>query len=344
MEMFLKLFKENQKTVIGLFTGLALISVIKRYFNGPVAKPKSLSGKVVIITGASDGIGVPTAKSLLENDATVIFACRNPKKTKIVIDKFEERLKQNAFFIQIDLSDFSTIKNFVETFKKKFSKVDILINNAGAIFNDYSLSKDEIENTFQVNTFSPMLLTQELLPLMSDNSRIINVSSRAHTRVRFDKTVMKLWEEQENTNYFKNIYKPWTVYGYSKLGNIFFTKYLYDYCFKKGINIRTACLHPGVIPTELARDLKYLSLFAYLIFPIFWLLTKSSYYGSQTTLHLCYCPDNEFINAGYYQDCKIGLISEKSGGNDKESTESFINWSRKVINSKSNKVGLEFNI
>lgn len=112
-----------------------MIYIVKKIFNRPKnwLKP-SVEGKIIIFTGASDGIGKEAALQLFRDGATVIFACRNKEKTLTAINQLkEEKLKENAIFIEINLSSFVSIKKFVKEFKQKFRKLDILINNAAII-------------------------------------------------------------------------------------------------------------------------------------------------------------------------------------------------------------------
>ena len=97
--------------------------LIKKWANGPLNPiKKDLKGKLIIITGSSDGIGLETAKDLLKSNATVIFACRNKNKTETIINSFPENLKKNAIFLQLDLERFKSIENFVKEIKTKYPK------------------------------------------------------------------------------------------------------------------------------------------------------------------------------------------------------------------------------
>ncbi|MFN9939287.1 MAG: hypothetical protein ACK56I_07415, partial [bacterium] len=106
----------------------------------------------------------------------------------------------------------------------------------------------------------------------------------------------------EEPSLFEKDYSAFRQYGISKIGNIYFTQYLYEYINTKKLNIKTASLHPGVIHTELGRDFKsiFIQVAFTMIYPLFWLFTKTRYYGAQTTLHLCFINDDEFVNGGYY--------------------------------------------
>src|SRR5690606_9676839 len=89
--------------------------------------------------------------------------------------------RKRACFIKLDLEDLSSIKTFTEEFKTKFNKLDILINNAGGVYRNFILTKNNIEATLQINTISPMLLTQGLLDILHNSKgRIINIASRSY--------------------------------------------------------------------------------------------------------------------------------------------------------------------
>eukprot|EP00340_Litonotus_pictus_P011343 CAMPEP_0170535852 /NCGR_PEP_ID=MMETSP0209-20121228/101829_1 /TAXON_ID=665100 ORGANISM="Litonotus pictus, Strain P1" /NCGR_SAMPLE_ID=MMETSP0209 /ASSEMBLY_ACC=CAM_ASM_000301 /LENGTH=343 /DNA_ID=CAMNT_0010837159 /DNA_START=97 /DNA_END=1129 /DNA_ORIENTATION=- len=122
-----------------------------------------MEGKIVIITGSSAGIGKENAFELLKNGATIIFACRDEKKTMKVIEKTKEipqgQYKTSAFersiFMKLELTSFESVKNFAKELKAKFNKVDILLNNAGYVTMNYNLTKDNLEAMIQTTT-TPM--------------------------------------------------------------------------------------------------------------------------------------------------------------------------------------------
>ena len=107
----------------------------KFYFSGGVCKSKNrLDGKVVIITGANTGIGYETALDLVKRGARVILACRDLKKAETAADKIRlETDSKNVFVEQLDLSSFESIRDFTRRFKANFTRLDILINNAGKL-------------------------------------------------------------------------------------------------------------------------------------------------------------------------------------------------------------------
>jgi len=206
-----------------------------------------------------------------------------------------------------------------------------LINNAGVISEKFKLTDDLIEQTLQTNYFSPLVLTILMLELMNKEGRIIHVSSKAHTQFK-----SLNFQELENDLEFKNIsdkYEILKMYAYSKLGNTMFNRHLALYL--QNSNVKTVALHPGVVRTNIAHDIKnlFLKLFYYLlIFPCSLILFKSSFMGAQTTLHLVYMDFDKIENGGYYSDCNLSKVSPFAS---QDSTMfGFMKYSRIVLNQK----------
>lgn len=339
--------KEN-KTFAYASVGLLLLGALKSYFSGPTFKnKKKLNGKIIIVTGASDGIGKVTAEDLLKSGATVIFACRSEKKTKEVISELDKKLQENAIYMNLDLSSYDSVLNFTKEFKSKYDKLDILINNAGGVFPTFSLTNDQSETTFQVNTFSPIILTQELLSsLHKANGKVINVASKSHSRISFDKSIIENWLKPE-WNYNKSdSFKFYMQYAYSKLGNVYFNQYLHEYIKQESLNIDTYSLHPGVIRTEIARDsaIWYFRLALYLVYPFFWFVTKSVMKGAQTTLYLAYEDKSKLKSGEYYRDCTLYSAAPHASWNQTPTRDLYMEFCRKMIN-RSEKIhfGLKVN-
>lgn len=145
-----------------------------------------LTGKTIIITGASAGIGKETAKELAMYNAKIIFACRNKEKTHEVMQEIQRSSEKrlDLHFMKLELSDYSCVRNFVKDFVDKFEKVDILINNAGTFRMNAEFNSDHHELVMASNHLGPFLLTELLIKHMTSQSRIINVSSDAHEYVR----------------------------------------------------------------------------------------------------------------------------------------------------------------
>lgn len=320
----IEIFKSPQFIVGSIIS----LTAIKLYFSGGTANNRhDMKERVVIVTGSSDGIGKETAKQLLEDGAIVIYANRDKNKTMNIINQLPEKEKKHAHFIKLDLSSFKSVINFVDNFKKEFGTLDILVNNAGSINYTYQLTEDNIEKTIQINTLSPILLTDKLIPLLKQsNGRIINVASSNHTYWTKD---AKYYKELDlnNFDFNKKDYSALTQYNFSKIGNVYYTNHLAGKLNSFGI--KTASLHPGVINTNIANFVPFFHYIKFIIYPFTWLFFKTPRQGAQTTLYLCYLKDEEFKNGGYYSDCK--LSSSSKTGLNVESRDAYLKVSKDLI-------------
>lgn len=203
------------------------------------------SGKIVIVTGSSSGIGFEAARVLAAKNAKVILAVRNISKGENAKSKIlAENPNAEVMVMKLDLADLSSVKDFVQEFKQKFNRLDILINNAGVMIPPYSKTKDGFELQMGTNHFGHFALTLKLLAVIKNtsNSRIVNVSSNAHKygNINFD-----------DLNWEKRKYSAWKAYGDSKIANLYFTKELARKINGDGLKVTAA--HPGWTATELQR-------------------------------------------------------------------------------------------
>ena len=288
---------------------LFVLWLVRRFFNGPsYTVSKDMKGKLIIITGASNGIGKEAAFDLLRKSAKVIFACRDEKKTMNVINEIQNvDMKSRAKFMKIDLNDFDSIKSFVKEFDELYPnrKIDILVNNAGLIKHNFEKTKNNIETTLQANLIGSVLLSTLLIDKMEKNSRIINVSSIAHKSpiVDFD-----FIENDMNFDRLQQSYNHWSAYCLSKLGQIYYTRNFMNYCKANNLNVKNVCLHPGVVNTSLFDGYNSnfcICIIYYIILPIFWYFTKTPSMGAQTTLQLCYESYENLNDGGYYANCSL---------------------------------------
>ena len=285
--------------------------LIKKWANGPLNPiKKDLTGKIIIVTGSSDGIGLETAKDLLKSNATVIFACRNKNKTEGIINSFPENLKKNSIFIQLDLESFKSIENFVKEIKEKYSKIDILINNAGlSSWGNIYKTEDGYMNVYQVNYLGNVLLTLLLLDHFNEKeSKIISVSSMAYKGSQLDYGDSKYLNDYNlMLKHFSQMTNKQVFYADTKLLVIYFTQYLANLAEEKYPYLKIVCLHPGVIFTKmfLIDSLLY-KIFFYIIFKnIFYLFTKDIIHGAQTTLFLTYSDNKDLVNGAYYNTLSV---------------------------------------
>ncbi len=198
--------------------------------------------KSVLITGATDGIGLETAKALLSKGFNVIVHGRNAERVEAARNKIFAELGEspNLQTVTGDLSSFESVAELALQIKENFDSIDVLLNNAGVFSHRLILTEDGFELTFQVNHLSHFLLSLLLLEKIPHGTgRIINVSSMAHSSVPIDFAFVK----------GETPYNPYDAYAYSKLGNILFTFRLARELKEKGITVNA--LHPGVIATKL---------------------------------------------------------------------------------------------
>ncbi len=180
-----------------------------------------MEGKIILITGSTDGIGKVTAKALAKQGHTVIVHGRNKQKAETVCEEIKfETGNSNIDFIIADLLVLSDVKRMADAFKERYDRLDVLINNAGAMFGkDRETTKDGFEKTMALNVLAPFLLTQLLLDVLvkSPAARIINISSAAHAMTG----VLDMSDIQLVNNYSFG-----KAYGQSKLFLIWLTQHL----------------------------------------------------------------------------------------------------------------------
>ena len=205
------------------------------------------TGKIIIVTGASSGIGFEAAKALSNKHAEVIIAVRNPEKGESAIRKITGQNNiADVKVMQLDLADLKSVKTFADNFKNKYSSLSILINNAGVMIPPYSKTADGFELQMGTNHFGHFALTGQLFSLLKSTkgARIVNVSSGLHKsgRINFD-----------DLNWEKRKYDPMKAYSDSKLANIYFTDELDRKIRQNNLHIIAASVHPGVASTDLGR-------------------------------------------------------------------------------------------
>ncbi len=199
-------------------------------------------GKICLVTGATDGIGKVTARVLAERGATVVGVGRDPAKIEATLAEVGHT-PGSLEFLTADLSSQAQIRALAAEFKRKYDRLHVLVNNAGALFSSYRESVDGIELTFALNHLAYFLLTQLLLDTITASApaRIINVASDAHegSVINFDDL------------YYRRQYSGWTAYGASKLANILFTYELARRLGGTGVTVNA--VHPGFVDSNFQR-------------------------------------------------------------------------------------------
>ncbi len=203
--------------------------------------------KVVIVTGGGSGIGLETAMVLSDKNAIVIIAVRNLEKGEAALSKTKRHHPDTGIRImELDLADLSSVKKFTDEFKQAYSRLDLLINNAGVMIPPYQKTTDGFELQMGTNHLGHFALTCRLIDLIKNTpeSRIVNVSSLAHKtgNINFD-----------DLNWKKRKYKKWSAYGDSKIANLYFTFALQRRLEKENSHVIVVAAHPGWTSTKLQR-------------------------------------------------------------------------------------------
>lgn len=244
-----------------------------------------LSGKNVIVTGASSGIGAEAVKIFAKVGANVFAFGRDVDKTQKVIDEIIKEYSdasERLSVIECDLSNLDSVRKAAQAFQSLNIPLHILLNNAGVMaIPERAETSDGFEMQFGTNHIGHFLLTNELLSSLKVGapSRVVNVSSKAHFRNGIN------WDDLM----FHNSYGDWKVYGQSKTANILHAIGLQSRYEKDGIT--SVSLHPGVIHTELWRHSakKYPN-------------DKTIPEGTSTSIYCCVAPDIK--GGGYYNNCQ----------------------------------------
>jgi NAD(P)-dependent dehydrogenase (short-subunit alcohol dehydrogenase family) len=240
-----------------------------------------MDGKLVLITGATNGIGKVAALELAKKGATVVIVGRNPAKTSATVAELKDQSRNpNIEMIVADLSSMAEVRKVADAFKAKHSRLDVLINNAGAVFSRRKKTVDGYEMTFALNHLSYFLLTNLLLDVLkaSAPARIVNVASEAHkmgAHLDFDDL------------HSKKSYglMGFQAYATSKLQNILFT---YELARRlTGTGVTAHAMHPGSVATGFAHNTPGFISLMYRIVDLFALTPEQ---GADTIIYLASSP------------------------------------------------------
>ena len=247
--------------------------------------------KNIIITGATDGIGLAAAKSIASKGYKIGLVGRNPDKGKKAIDEIIAHSgNKNLDFFECDLSLVKNVKTLADQIKQQYSNIDVLLNNAGGANKTKNITSEGLEKTFSTNQMNYFVLSTELLNIISesDDGRIVNVASNAHIGAEVD---------YANINCEKS-FSAWTSYCVSKLMNIMFTYQLASMQDKVSVNV----LHPGFVDTNIAGNegnlIKYIVKFGAKMF------ARTVDNGADSSIYLSTSDEVKGVSGKYFFKCR----------------------------------------
>lgn len=253
-----------------------------------------MQNKNVLITGATAGIGLETAKNLSKRGANIYIVGRTAEKAKASVEEIKKYSgNPNVHYFTADLSSQQEVRRLAGEVNAKLDRLDILINNAGAVFQDLRYSVDNIELTFATNHLSYFLLTHLLLDLLKKSApaRIINVSSDSHYRGKID------FNDLNMSKGFMGL----AAYERSKLGNVLFTVELAEKL--KGTGITVNALHPGRVKTDIgSKNTGLLYKLGWNFFKAFSSISIEK--GAATSIYMAHSEEVRDVSGKYFSECK----------------------------------------
>ncbi len=257
----------------------------------------NMQGKTVVVTGGNSGIGFETAAALASMGARVLVTARNADKGRAAVAAIGQRVGTDAQvqLVVFDLADLASVRRGADEVLEQAPQLDVLVNNAGLVLTERSLTADGFEATFGTNHLGPFLFTNLLLDRIraSAPGRIVNVASTAHSAARMGIPFDDLQSEHR--------YRPMRVYGQSKLANMLFTSELARRLEGSGITANS--LHPGTVRTGYGADGDARGLLAVgikIASPFFLSPAK----GARTSVYLASSPEVEGVSGQYFVKCK----------------------------------------
>lgn len=259
---------------------------------------QDLVGKVFLVTGATEGIGRAAARAFARRGARVVLVGRNPQKIGQVEAELQAKMGNGPVeTILGDLSLMAETRRVAAEFKARHDRLDVLFNNAGAVFDSRQLTAEGLEMTFALNHLGYFLLTHELRPLLerTPGARVVSTSSGAHRMGNFDFDDLV---KREKT------YGGFQVYGDSKLANILFTRELARRLGPAGVVAN--CFHPGMVKTGFAQNGRGLT---YLMVKLsYWAIARTPEKGAETGIWLAASPEAAAHTGGYFYNCRPARV------------------------------------
>ena len=283
----------------------------------------SMKGKICMVTGATSGIGLVTARELARFGATVFIVGRNSVRCRHAVNEIHLNTgNPSVDFFCADLSSQTEVRGLAKAFLARHDRLHVLVNNAGALFALRRDSVDGIEMTLALNHLGPYLLTTLLLDALkaAAPARIVNVASSAHEDVEqcnFDHAATQVasqrwlgrYPETESASLFYSLAMPWAhpaflQYARSKLANVLFTTELARRLLGTGVTANA--LHPGIVASNFSAGNGAYGWFMHRYMRLRGVSVEA---GAATSIYLAASPEIETVSGGYFVDKRIALCA-----------------------------------
>ena len=259
--------------------------------------PDPMRNKLVVITGATSGIGEIAADRVAQKGARIVFIARDHARGEQMRRHLQAVAAHADHTVHYaDLSRISEMKRVAREIGDTEPHIDVLINNAGAMFTQRQVTEDGLERTFALNHMSYFVVTNMLLDRLraTNGARIVSTASDAHSGARLDFDDLQSGKR----------YSGFTVYGRSKLMNILFTRELARRLAGSGVTAN--CLHPGFVATRFGDASGGLMRLGIGLAKKFALTPEQ---GAETIIWLASSPEVKGKTGGYYHKCKLATPS-----------------------------------
>lgn len=248
-----------------------------------------MQGKIVVVTGANAGIGFETAKGLAARSAHVAMVCRNRESGEAARRALLGHTAKGLVDLFVaDLSSQGQIRRLAKEMGERYDRVDVLVNNAAAIYSRRLLSEDGIEMQFAVNHLAYYLLSRLLLDHLgrAGQARVVNVASRAHFRGRID------FDDLDTSRRYSGL----TAYNQSKLANVLFT---YELARRlAGTGMTANCLGPGLVRTRIGN--KHATRLHSLLHSLLCVLGRTPAEGASGVIYLASAAEVAGVSGKYF--------------------------------------------
>jgi NAD(P)-dependent dehydrogenase (short-subunit alcohol dehydrogenase family) len=252
-----------------------------------------MQGKTVVVTGGTSGIGEIAAIELAKKGARILLVARDAVRADAVLAKLRAANGDAAHGVHLaDLSRIAEMKRVGAEIALVEPRIDVLINNAGAVFTKRQESADGLEMTFAVNHMAYFVLTNMLLTGLkaTPGARIVNTAAMGYRYGKLDFDDLQL----------KKHYSAVAAYSRTKLCNVLFTRELASRFADTGVTAN--CLHPGTVSTRLGHNNSGLLIMMLKIAMPLFLISPEE--GAKTIIYLASSPDVANVTGGYYYKCK----------------------------------------